>query len=92
MLARIQSLAGVVPGLSRVEIHPAVSIHGQPAGYTMYFDTEASMQAYSSHPAYQAIRGDLHRLSPRTTVSSISMRPSNLTIGTDDTDGTDGRP
>lgn len=75
LLARIEALAGVLPGLDRVEIYPAFGgAADRSRSYTMIFDSEAHMQAYTAHPLYQAIRPELHRLCPRSTVSAISVR------------------
>jgi hypothetical protein len=75
LLARIQSLAGALPGLTRVEIHPpSGETTDSSRSYTMTFDSDAHMQAYTAHSLYQAIRPELHRLCPRATASVISMR------------------
>jgi hypothetical protein len=76
LLARIAALAGALPGLSRVEIDPSSGAADQSRSYSMYFDTQAHMQAYTAHPSYQAIRGELHRLCPTSVATAIETRHS----------------
>jgi hypothetical protein len=83
LLANIQSLTGVLPGLIGVEIHPAVGAPDRSRSYTLTFDSEAHLQVYNTHPAYQPIRVELHHLCPRASVSSIHIKSRSLLIETD---------